>query len=110
MNIFTNVIPPRSPVVVVLIEQEGCGACEEYHPIFEQAAARYAQMGLPIIKMDAGTQDPESVRFMNVHGVQSTPTVIAATLFRGPVGRLEGVSTLAETQRMFEVAWAHNRR
>ena len=109
MSVFATAVPDKSPVLVVYVEQEGCGACEEYLPIFEKMAAPYAQRGLPIIKLDAGSTDPDAQAFMNRHGVEATPTVIAATLYRGPVGRLEGVSTEVETRRLLDIAWAHNR-
>lgn len=109
-NVFVPTVPPGAPVVVVLVEQDGCGACEEYHPTFVRVAQRYAAMGLPIVRIDANTEDAAAQAFMAGQGVDSTPTVIAATLYRGPVAKLEGVTTDIETRRLFDVAWAHNRR
>lgn len=109
MSVFTNQIPPGSPVIVALIEMDGCPACQEYHPVFERVAKSFADRGLPIVRIDAQTEDPASVAFMNKHGVQSTPTVIAATLHRGPVARIEGAATEIETRHLFLTAWAHNR-
>lgn len=109
MSLYVDQVPQRAPVLVVIIVQEGCGACDEYKPIFEKIAAPYAQRGLPIYKLDASSDDANAQAFMNRHRVENTPTVIAATLYRGPVARLEGVSTEVETRQLFDVAWAHNR-
>lgn len=109
MSLYVENIPTGAPVLVVLVVQEGCGACDEYKPIFEKIAEPYAKRGLPIYKLDAGSEDPDAQAFMNRHGVESTPTVIAATLYRGPVARLEGVSSEYETRQLLDVAWAHNR-
>ncbi len=108
-NVFTTEIPRGAPVVVVLIEQEGCGACEEYHPIFVKMAAPWVARGLPVVRLNAATEVPDEIAFMDKHGVHATPTVIAATLYRGPVARIDGAATEVETQRLFYTAWAHNR-
>lgn len=109
VSVYVEQVPHAAPVLVVLVVQAGCGACDEYKPIFERIAEPYAKRGLPIYRLDAGSEDPNAVAFMNRHGVESTPTVIAATLYRGPVARLEGVSTEIETRQLLDVAWAHNR-
>jgi thiol-disulfide isomerase/thioredoxin len=109
MSVYLDRIPDRAPVLVVLVVQAGCGACEEYEPVFEKIAAPYAKRGLPIIKLDAANPDANAQAFMDAHGVDGTPVVVAATLFRGPVDRIEGVATEVETRRLLDVAWAHNR-
>lgn len=109
MNVFVDRIPVGSPVVVALVTMEGCGACQEFMPTFTGIAESFAKRGLPIVHLDAATQDPATLAFLNKHGVEATPTVIAATLNRGPVARLEGAVSGDETRRFFETAWAHNR-
>jgi thiol-disulfide isomerase/thioredoxin len=109
MSVFVDQIPPGAPVLVVLVEQDGCPACEEYHPVFEQAAAPYAKDGLPIFRLDANSLDSDALAFMTKHGVESTPTVIVASLHRGPIAKIEGNASLIETRHLLDVARAHNR-
>lgn len=110
MSVFSNRIPDGAPVIVVLVEQEGCGACAEYHPIFERVAVPYAQAGVPILRVDASDPDPNAQRFMDTHGVNSTPTVIVATIYRAALGRLEGVASEMDTRRLLDVARVHHQR
>jgi thioredoxin-like negative regulator of GroEL len=107
-GIFVDEIPTGAPVVVVLAEQAGCEACEQYHPVFVRAAAAYAR-DLPIYRLDVTRTDAMALLFMNTHGIESTPTVIIASFNRYPLGRLEGVVTETETRRLLDVARAHNR-
>lgn len=100
----------QAPIVVVLIEQEGCPACEQYHPIFQQTAMPYARAGLPFVQVDASTPDPEAQAWMALHGVTATPTVLVVQRFRGAIGKLEGVSTPVDTRRLLDTALANNRR
>lgn len=104
MSIYVDEIPPNSPVIVVLIEQEGCGACAEYKPVFEKIAAPFAARGLPIYRIDAATSDANAQNFMDKNEVGGTPAVVAATLHRGQVAKLEGVSNETETLGLFNVA------
>lgn len=110
MSVFVDHIPSGAPVIIALVVMPGCGACEEYEPRFLQVAESYARRGLPIIKIDAMTEDPNTIAFMNKHAVNATPTVVAATLYRGPLAKIEGTATVSETRALFETAWAHNRR
>lgn len=109
MSVFVDQIPPGAPIVVVLVEQQGCPACEEYHPVFEAAAAPYAREGLPIFRLDANSPDPVAQTWMTKHGVESTPTVIVASLYRGHIAKIEGNASAGETRQLLDVARAHNR-
>lgn len=113
-DIFLPEPPPGAPVVVFLIEQEGCGHCEDYHPIFVEVAKRYAAYGVPVVRVDAATDDQITQTWMARHRVEGTPTVIAATNWRGPVGKLDGVpgdprEAAAATARLFDRALMFNR-
>ena len=108
-SVFMDQIPPGAPVLVVLVEQEGCPACEDFHPLFVKEATPFARRGLPIIRVNAAATDPVSQNFMETHGVQFTPTVLVVTYWRGPLARIDGASTAVEVQRLLNVAWAHNR-
>lgn len=122
MSVFVNEAPTgareamaqlsavQAPVVVVLIAQEGCGACEQYHPVFMAAAEPYARAGLPFVQVDAGHADPEAQQWMAMMGVTATPTVLVVKRFRGVIGKLEGSSTLVDTRRILDTALANNRR
>lgn len=112
MSIYVDQIPPNAPVLVVFVAMKGCGACAEYTPIFEKVAAPYAQRGLPIFRVEVDPDvppDPNTENFLNAHGVEAMPTVIAATLYRGPLDRIEGTATETQTRRLLDVAWAHNK-
>lgn len=122
MSVFVNEAPTgareamtqlsavAAPVVVVLIVQEGCGACEQYHPIFMAAAAPYAKAGLPFVQVDAADPEPEAQTWMATMGVTATPTVLVVKRYRGIIAKLEGVSSPVETRRAFDTALANNRR
>lgn len=99
----------QAPIVVVLIVQEGCGACEQYQPIFTAVAAPYAKRGLPFVQVDAANADADAEGWMSRVGVTSTPTVLVVRRNRGVIGRLEGTSTPADTRRLLDVAVANNR-
>jgi thiol-disulfide isomerase/thioredoxin len=117
-SVFVEAIPYEAPVLVVLIEQDGCPACEEYHPTFVKAASWYAKNGLPILRMNLTTLEEDAAEnaslskantWMNEHGVDSTPTVIVTALYHGEVAKLEGVSSEGATRQILDIAWAHNR-
>jgi thiol-disulfide isomerase/thioredoxin len=108
-DVFLPAIPPGAPVIVVLVEMDGCPACEEFHPVFVKTAAPYAQRGLPIIRVDANSPDPVAQRWMNALRVEATPTLIAVTMRRGPVGRLEGTANPLAISGVLNAAWVHNR-
>lgn len=108
-DVFLDAIPDGAPVVVVLVEMEGCPACEEFHPTFLKTALPYAQRGLPIIRVDANTPDPVAQRWMNALRVEATPTLIAVAMKRGPVGRLEGSASPLAVSGVLNAAWVHNR-
>lgn len=110
MSVFVDQVPKGAPVVVVLVEQEGCPACEEYHPIFEKVAEQYGPAyGIPVMRINAATNDPETQRWMARHSVSGTPTVIVATFSRGPVGKIDGVASAEDTVRLFDRARMFNR-
>lgn len=107
-DVFLPTIPPGAPVLVVLVEMDGCPACEEFHPTFVKTALPYAQRGLPIIRVDANSADPVTQRWMNAFRVEATPTLIAVTPHRA-VGRLEGVAGPLAISGVLNAAWVHNR-
>jgi thiol-disulfide isomerase/thioredoxin len=82
----------------------GCEACAEYHPIFEKVAAPYAAQGLPIVRLDAESTDPNDQKFMTSHGVEATPCVVVATLYRGALDKRDGVLTEIETRYLLDAA------
>ncbi len=100
----------EAPIVVVLIAQEGCPACEQYHPTFVKAATPYQARGLPFVLVDAATPNEEAQAWMALHGVTATPTVLVVQRYRGAIGRLEGVSTDVDTRRLLDLALANNVR
>ena len=108
-DVFLPAIPPGAPVLVVLVEMDGCPACEEFHPVFVKTALPYAQRGLPIIRVDANSPDPVAQRWMNALRVEATPTLIAVTPRRGAVGRLEGTANQLAISGVLNAAWIHNR-
>ena len=75
-GIFVDAIPPDAPVAIVLVEQDGCDACAEFHPVFVELATPYAEAGLPILRLDANSQDPMAQAFMAKHHVRATPTLL----------------------------------
>lgn len=89
---WRNAIPPNEPVIVMVVSQEGCGACEEYLPRFAAIAAPYAQQGLAIIHLDAADDRPEAQAWMDQVKVESTPTtyVLRHRGRGGGVWKLEG--------------------
>lgn len=121
MSVFVNEAPQgaaeamrqlaqaQAPVVVVLVAQAGCGACEEYHPVFTAIAATYARAGLPFVQVDAADADVETQNWMSAMGVTSTPTVLVVKRYRGILGMLEGVSSPPDTRRLLDMALANNR-
>lgn len=102
---FVESIPPDAPIAVVLVEQEGCGACEEFHPLFVSVAAPYAEAGLPILRLEANTGDAVAQAFMAKHGVRATPTVLLVPRWAYAV-KLEGPQTPHALKSAFD--WANN--
>lgn len=97
---FLDAPPDGAPVVVFLIEQEGCPACEEFHPVFVQTAELYANQGLPIVRVNAATEDAGWQQWMGMHGVKYTPTVIAVGYGRGVIAKIEGGGSPVEAQML----------
>lgn len=122
MHVFVNETPAEAgeamrqltaaeaPIVIVFIAQEGCGACEQYHPVFMQAAAPYARAGLPFVQVDAAHADVEAQNWMSLMGVTATPTVLVVKRYRGIIAKLEGASDPVSTRRLLDTALANNRR
>lgn len=103
MTIFVDHLPEDAPIAVVLVEQEGCGSCEAFHPIFVEAATPYAEAGLPILRLDANSQDPTAQAFMAKHGVQATPTLLLVPRWAYAV-KLEGEQDVASLRQALD--WA----
>lgn len=102
---FVPEAPPDAPILVVLVEQEGCGACEEFHPLFESVAEPYAAAGLPVLRLEANTPDPTAQAFMAKHGVRATPTVLLVPRWAYAV-KLEGPQTPIALKQALD--WANN--
>lgn len=109
MSVFSSEIPHGAPVIVVFVSMEGCGACEEYLPVFEQVAAHYTGK-VPMVHVDAMSEDPETVTWLDKNRVEATPTVIVASRYHGAIARLEGVSSTFETRRVLDSAVLASRR
>ena len=103
-GIFVDRIPDEAPVAVVLVEQEGCGACEEFHSVFVELATPYAEAGLPILRLDANSQDPTAQAFMARHGVQATPTLLLVPKYAYAI-KLDGAQDAASVKQALD--WAN---
>jgi len=102
---FSDRIPDDAPIAVVLIEQEGCGACEEFHPVFVGIAEPYATEGLPILRLEANTPDPTAQAFLAKHAVRATPTVLLVPRWAYAV-KLEGPQPPLALRQALD--WANN--
>lgn len=109
-QIFLDAPPDGAPVVVFLIEQEGCPACEEFHPIFAQVCSLYVSQGLPVVRVNAATEDEAWQQWMHAHRVQYTPTVLAVAQHRGVLGKIEGGGGPVEVQMLLTRALMADRQ
>lgn len=93
----------NSNVVVALFVMEGCGACHEYLPRFQRIAEPYKRAGIPVLIIDAATEDAEINELADRWGVRATPTTIVAR--RGPgVIRQEGNLSDEYLKQLFDAA------
>jgi thiol-disulfide isomerase/thioredoxin len=101
-------VPQTAKVVMVVISMADCPACEDYLPRFQRIAANYAQVGIPVLYLDAEDEDSGVQAWMDGHGVEATPTTL---LLRRPeagggVWKLDGSQPDAAIQQAFDFAYA----
>jgi thiol-disulfide isomerase/thioredoxin len=89
-------------VVVVVFVMEGCHACAEYAPRFQQVARGFPAVPAFIVDANSPQGGPLADRFM----VEATPTTM---ILRKPSGavRAEGALPSEEVAEMFKFASAH---
>lgn len=102
---FVESAPPDAPILVVLVEQEGCGSCEDFHPLFVSVAESYAAEGLPILRLEANTADPTAQAFLAKHDVRVTPTILLVPRWAYAV-KLAGPQSQYELKQALD--WANN--
>lgn len=102
---FMDRIPDDAPIAVILVEQEGCGACEEFHPLFTSVAEPYVAEGLPVLRLEANTPDPTAQAFLAKHDVRVTPTVLLVPRWAYAV-KFAGPQTPMALKQAFD--WANN--
>jgi thiol-disulfide isomerase/thioredoxin len=102
---WRNVIPQDARAVVIVVSQDGCGACEDYLPRFTKLAAPYAAT-LPMIHLDAADMRPEAQAWMDQVKVESTPStyVLRHNSIGGGVWRLEGSQDDATIEQTLKFA------
>lgn len=102
---WRNDIPVDARAIVMVVSQDGCGACEDYLPRFEKVAAPYSA-AIPIIKLDAADERPEAQQLMDQVKTESTPTtyVLRHNSLGGGVWRIEGSQDENTIRQLLE--WA----
>lgn len=88
-----------APVVVIVVHQQGCGACEEYLPRFQNIAAKYARC-IPHLVVDANDY-PEAADALKI---ASTPTTLVLRHGRMTSRNLTGAAEDADIEKLFVAA------
>lgn len=88
-----------APVVVLVVHQEGCGACEEYLPRFQRIADRYSRC-IPHLVVDANVY-PEAADALKV---DSTPTTLVLRHGRMTSRNLAGAAADEDIEKLFIAA------
>jgi thioredoxin-like negative regulator of GroEL len=83
------------PLIVLVVHQEGCGACDAYLPTARACAERWAGC-CPTVFIDARANGPLLDRL----GVQHTPTTLAVRESR-IVDRIEGAADMDRVEEAF---------
>lgn len=97
-----------SRAVIVVFVMPGCHACEDFKPRFERMVKLFrdhgwpfnyhrggpieAAKGIPILFVDATSEDPTVVQFADSHNVSGMPTTILLTRNAKPAQLLGAVS------------------
>jgi len=91
-------------VIVAVFVMEGCPACHDYLPRFQQIAAPYAQAGVPVMIYDAASEDQNIQQLADRWGIEATPTTVVA--LRGP-GMMKEVGSMsdADIKRVMDTAY-----
>jgi thiol-disulfide isomerase/thioredoxin len=89
----------EAPVVVLVVHQEGCPACEEYLPRFQRIAERYARC-IPHLVVDANVY-PDAADALKV---ESTPTTLVLRHGRMTSRNLTGAAEDADIEKLFVAA------
>lgn len=101
-------VPPDARVVVVVVGMAGCPACEDYTPRVEALAPSYARV-VPVVYLDAASHDPKVQKWMDEHGIGSTPTTIVMRRqdhLGGGEWRMVGSVDDASIRQMFDFAYS----
>lgn len=85
------------PVLVLLFGMDGCGACDEFLPLFRAASARHRSV--PAYAIDCERLPDVADRF----DVTSTPTIFLLSRGR-TLRRFEGAGSLADAEKLFRYA------
>lgn len=95
-----------SRATIILFVMPGCEACEEFKPRFERMVKTFQAHGqplayyrnkplapgqIPIVVLDATSQDPSVVGLADAHKVEGMPTTILLTHNAKPVQLLGSV-------------------
>lgn len=104
-------IAPNSRVIVVVIGQPGCGACEEFVPKMQALAVPFARV-VPVIFMNAADPRPEVQRWMDQYNISATPTtlVLKRKELGGGVWKLEGSQEDVACRQIMDFAYAQSVR
>ncbi len=86
-------------MLVVVWTQDGCPACEEYHPTFVSAAAHY-QNCVPSVVVKADEWSAEADRYF----ISGTPTTTLLRYGRRTFHTLNGPATAEQIDHYFQVA------
>ena len=106
-----STIAPNARVVVVVVGQPGCGACEEYLPKVQAIAPSYARV-LPIVILSAADPRPEVQAWMDQYKIEATPTtlVLRRRELGGGVWKMEGLQDDAVIRQVMDFAYAQSVR
>jgi hypothetical protein len=77
-------------VVIIVLGQMGCPACEEFHPRFVAATQRHQTPG---IALDIST--PQGTQLADAYGVSMTPTTLLLRRGSGAIRAEGAVSDVA---------------
>jgi thiol-disulfide isomerase/thioredoxin len=94
----------QARVIVAVFVMDGCPACHDYLPRFQQVADPYAKAGVPIIVYDAASEDPAVQQLADRWDIQATPTTVVA--LRGPgLLKEEGSMGEADIKKLMDTAY-----
>lgn len=92
----------QARVVVAVFVMEGCPACHDYLPRFQQVADPYMKAGVPVIVYNA--EDPNVQQLADRWDIQATPTTVIA--LRGPgMIKEEGSMSGEDIKKLMDTAY-----